>query len=75
MQKQNCFPKSLCSLHKTRESKKWDITGTKNEKTLYINWTMINNLVTNIHIKKLSLSNCDVSCKLQSNKVFLKAYC
>ena len=41
MQKQNCFPESLCSLQKTKESENWDIMGTKNEKTLYVNWSMI----------------------------------
>lgn len=41
-----------------------------------IYWSMIDNMnITNIHIKKSSLSNGDISCKLQSNKIiFLKAY-
>lgn len=32
--------------------------------------------VTNIHINKVKIEQCDVSCKLQSNKIiFVKAYC
>lgn len=45
-------------------------------KLFSIYWNTIYNMnVTNIHIKKSNLSNSDVLCKLQGNKIILLKEC
>lgn len=61
---------------KSQGSKNWHILETKNHKCSIFIRIWHTKRVTDIHINKVKIEQCDVSCKLQSNEiVFVKAYC